>query len=864
MTQSSCFRAAGAALLITALAASAQVPNPGSEGKIQLPWSNDYGEALRRAETEKKPVLIVFATDWCGWSKKMERETFADSAVQKELRPFVLIRLNPEASEKNQRVFESFGVEGYPTVMIANFRGEEIGRGSYMAPKECVEFLRRFPPAFKGNPLGYKSVQLQDNDPLINAIRKVPPPVSRPASEGSFVVLDQSAITLLPNGAAKVISRTATFIADPEKAGLPDATRHYVSSREKLKLKTVRILDTRGAGREVDVKSAQDEHAYSNQNVYWDARTVSLDLPRLKEGQILDVIEERELQPIMPNSFFFRWNTGVKILLTSDLTITFPASLHLQKRAVRCPTAVTETRNSDGTITWRLLTSNPKECEFLYFSPPLHEIWQGYEFYTPATKEAVATWFTGLCQGRDTLPPGARQKVAQLKQANPSQPALVQAILDWVTKDIRYVSVAFGASSHQPHAVSETLSSLYGDCKDQSLLLAALCREAGIPASVVLVDALGGGFNEESPAVASFDHCLVETTVDGKPCYLDPASGPAKIGRLPQSYAGSRALKIDGARAAAVLLPAYQPLDDQEFSQTTVQLNADGSAILRESTQLRGQKALLMKERMKTAQPEKVRKYLEAAYKKNGRKLLEFYMTPTNAIGDTYESRLAYTLPRFGYQTSGGLTFRLTGQAREHDWIDALTQPRTQPFWFSASDASESTFTVELPAGAVLKTRIEDLDTQTPFMQASRKVTFGANKLSVTERSRLLEARLAPSEAGKVYDAFRRLHDHMQSSFTVEMPVQAPTSVAPEIQRPLAGSAPQPQGTAKGLRLSGISGAAPNRLAIINSKTLAAGESVSLKQDSRQLVVRCISISDTSTIVSVDGVGGTTRLDLSN
>src|ERR1039457_1636683 len=108
----------------------AQVPNPGSEGKVQLPWLKEYPEALKKAEAEKKPLLIDITTDWCGWSKKMERETFADPAVQKELRSFILIRLNPEASDKNQKLADSYGADGYPTLIVANFRGEQIGETS--------------------------------------------------------------------------------------------------------------------------------------------------------------------------------------------------------------------------------------------------------------------------------------------------------------------------------------------------------------------------------------------------------------------------------------------------------------------------------------------------------------------------------------------------------------------------------------------------------------------------------------------------------------------------------------------------------------------------------------------------------------
>src|SRR5690242_3429716 len=149
------------AMLSLICSLSAQVPDPGSEGKIQLQWLKDYPTALKKAEAEKKPLLIDITTDWCGWSKKMERETFADTSVQKELRSFVLIRLNPEASEQNGKLAESYGADSYPTLIVANYRGEQIGEDSgYKNPKELLEFLQRFLRPFKGNPLGYKTVQL--------------------------------------------------------------------------------------------------------------------------------------------------------------------------------------------------------------------------------------------------------------------------------------------------------------------------------------------------------------------------------------------------------------------------------------------------------------------------------------------------------------------------------------------------------------------------------------------------------------------------------------------------------------------------------------------------------------------------------
>ena len=231
---------------------------------------------------------------------------------------------------------------------------------------------------------------------------------------------------------------------------------------------------------------------------------------------------------------------------------------------------------------------------------------------------------------------------------------------------------------------------------------------------------------------------------------------------------------MEGAVGTIVTLPAYQPLNDEESNETTVKLNPNGSGTVTEKTHLKGQRAAQMKEQLKTSQPEKVRKYLEDSYKKTGRKLLDFFMTDPSAPGEDYETRISYTVPRFGSMTAGGLVFNLGGPSHRDDWLAALNLPRAQPFWFRATDISKLAFTVELPAGASLKSRPADVQIDTPFMKAARKLNFKDNRLSVTESSQLLDARLDPTQSPKVYEAFRKLQDHREYAFIVEMPTMQP------------------------------------------------------------------------------------------
>jgi hypothetical protein len=62
------------------------------------------------------------------------------------------------------------------------------------------------------------------------------------------------------------------------------------------------------------------------------------------------------------------------------------------------------------------------------------------------------------------------------------------------------------------------------------------------------------------------------------------------------------------------------------------------------------------------------------------------------------------------------------------------------------------------------------LELNTPLLKASRKLTVTGSTVSVVESTRLGDARVEATRAREVYDAFRKLYDHREFSFIVEMP----------------------------------------------------------------------------------------------
>ncbi len=69
-----------------------------TDGNIN--WMS-WDEAIAAAEKEPKKIFVDVYTDWCGWCKRMDKTTFADSKVAKYVNDnFYAVKFNAEQREE--------------------------------------------------------------------------------------------------------------------------------------------------------------------------------------------------------------------------------------------------------------------------------------------------------------------------------------------------------------------------------------------------------------------------------------------------------------------------------------------------------------------------------------------------------------------------------------------------------------------------------------------------------------------------------------------------------------------------------------------------------------------------------------------
>jgi thioredoxin-related protein len=113
-------------------------------------WQTDFTAAQTAAKKDGRAILLDFTgSDWCGWCIKMKKDSLDRKAFQEFAdKKLVLVEVDfpnnkkqtDEVKKQNEGLQKKYGVDGYPTFVLVDQSGKELGRH--------VGYLKGGPSAF--------------------------------------------------------------------------------------------------------------------------------------------------------------------------------------------------------------------------------------------------------------------------------------------------------------------------------------------------------------------------------------------------------------------------------------------------------------------------------------------------------------------------------------------------------------------------------------------------------------------------------------------------------------------------------------------------------------------------------------------
>ena len=107
-------------------------------------FERSFDEAVKKARAQRKPVMIDFWAEWCGWCHRLDKTTYVDPAVVKLSQDFVAVKIDTEGSPAETEVAERLDVTSLPTILFVTPGGHQILRvNGFQGPGKFPRTLER-------------------------------------------------------------------------------------------------------------------------------------------------------------------------------------------------------------------------------------------------------------------------------------------------------------------------------------------------------------------------------------------------------------------------------------------------------------------------------------------------------------------------------------------------------------------------------------------------------------------------------------------------------------------------------------------------------------------------------------------------
>ncbi|MBN2320124.1 MAG: DUF3857 domain-containing protein [Acidobacteria bacterium] len=352
-----------------------------------------------------------------------------------------------------------------------------------------------------------------------------------------------------------------------------------------------RVITKEGMEYELDPANLGEySDAEDGPDIYRDTKTLRGPLPAVEVGAVIEEIHQvQDLKPQFSSGIINSFTIGNSVpTQKTRITIDVHSNIPLKYILHHFPDIEPVRTESEDRIKLQfaigVLEPWDKDTQYAPNNIARRPI---LRFSTGPSWNSIASSYSDIVDDRISAS-SIREISDQIVEQNENRDQIINGILTYLRKNVRYTGVEFGERSYIPSEPSVTLDRRFGDCKDKATLLVAFLRQSGIEAYVALLNTgPGHDLDPELPGMGLFDHVIVY--VPSEPdLWIDPTNPYARLGELPDSNQGRLALIASDSTTGLIQTPSSTSSQNVHSEIREVFLAIEGGGRIVETTDVSG------------------------------------------------------------------------------------------------------------------------------------------------------------------------------------------------------------------------------------------------------------------------------------